>query len=196
MNLIKRDRQTDVPELIDTLLRRGEPIAAFQHNAGWIDVNDSMAVEKAERLIGDRFRDFEYWDQTPDCELSALVIQSPKGILMERRSESASRYHGLWDLPGEQLLQSHSTPSDAIPRKLKEKASGQNLLPSFLTSFDDLDISTGKILRHHVFFVHVDEISPDFDEERDVKWIPLADAVSHPLSNAAVRSLASFRRRL
>ncbi len=197
LDLIKPDHKTNVPELIDTLLQCGESIAAFQHNAAWIDVNDAMAVEKAEWLIGDQFRDFEYWDQTPDCELSALLIQSPKGILVERRPETALRYRGLWDIPGEQLRQSDQTPSDAIARKIKGLASCQNLLPTFLTSFDDLDISTGKILRHHLFFVRVDEISPDLHYEGDVKWIPLAGAgSSHPLSHAAVRSLASFRRRL
>lgn len=196
LNLIKREHKTNVPELIDTLLQCGESIAAFQHTAAWIDVNDSMAVEKAERLIGNQFRDFEYWDQAPDCELSALLIHSPKGILVERRPETAQRYRGLWDIPGEQLQETDHTPGDAITRKIKEQAGCQKLPPSFLTSFDDLDISTGKILRHHVFFVHLDEMSPDFHEQGDVKWIPLAEAGSHPLSHAAVRSLASFRRRL
>ena len=194
LNLIKSDRKTDVPELIDTLLQSGESIAAFQHNAVWIDVNDSIAVEKAERLISDQFRDFEYWDRTPDCELSALLIHSPSGILVERRAETALRYPGLWDLPGEQLRQSDDTPTDAIARKIKEQPGCRNSSPSFLTSFDDLDVSTGKLLRHHVFFVHIDQILPD--SEGEVKWIPLNDADSHQLSHAAVRSLASFRRRL
>lgn len=192
LNLIRSDRKTDVPELIDTLLQSGESIAAFQHNAAWIDVNDSIAVEKAERLVSDQFRDFEYWDRTPDCELSALILHSPSGILVERRAETALRYPGLWDLPGEQLRQSVDTPSDAIARKIKPRY--PNSSPSFLTSFDDLDVSTGKLLRHHVFFVHIDQILPD--SEGEVRWIPLNDAGSLPLSHAAVRSLASFRRRL
>ena len=195
LNLIEPDRKTNVPELIDTLLERGESIGAFQHNAGWIDVNDSMAVEKAERLISEQFRDFEYWDQTPDCELSALLLHSPKGILVEHRAETALRYPGLWDIPGAQLQQ--SGPTDAITRQIKEQLSGSNLSPSFLTSFDDLDTSTGKILRHHVYFVHVDDILPDVHHEGEVKWITLDDAASSDqLSHAAVRALASFRRRL
>jgi len=194
LNLIKGDRKTDVPELIDTLLQCGESIAAYQHTAAWIDVNDSIGIEKAERLVSDQFRDFEYWDRTPDCELSALVIHSPSGILVERRAETALRYPGLWDIPGEELRPGVDTPTDAIARKIKEQPGCRNLTPSFLTSFDDLDVSTGKILRHHVFFAHVDEIS---DSEREVKWIPLDDAGSfHSLSHAAVRALASFRRRL
>lgn len=193
MNRVRSDHHTNVPELIDTLLQGGESIAAFQHNAAWIDVNDSIAVEKAERLIGDRYRDFEYWDQTPDCELSALILHSPTGILMERRPENALRYQGLWDIPGEQLRQTDS-PGDAIARHVKEQPSYRNLLPSFLTSFDDLDVSTGKLLRHHVFFVHLDEVLPDSHHEGEVKWIALDD--TDHLSHAAVRSLASFRRRL
>jgi dTDP-glucose pyrophosphorylase len=197
LNLIKSDDRTDVPELIDTLLQRGESIAAFQHTAAWIDVNDSIAVEHAERLISDQFRDFEYWDQTPDYELSALVFHSPRGILVERRSENAFRYPGLWDIPGEQLRQTDHTPGDAIARHINAQPLCRNLFPSFLTSFDDLDVSTGKLLRHHVFFVNVDEVLPDSHNEGKVKWIPLdATGSSHHLSHAAVRSLASFRRRL
>lgn len=197
LNLIKSGRKTDVPELIDTLLEAGESIAAFQHNAAWIDVNDSIAVEKAERLVSEHFRDFEYWDQTPDRELSALFLHSPQGMLVELRPETALRYPGLWDIPGEQLRQSDHTPADAIARKIKEQPNCRNSTPTFLTSFDDLDVSTGKILRHHVFFVHVEEVLPGPRDEGEVKWIPLETATSsHSLSHAAVRSLASFRRRL
>lgn len=196
-DLIKSGQKTDVPELIDTLLEYGESIAAFQHNAAWIDVNDSIAIEKAERLVSDNFRDFEYWDQTPDCELSALVVHSQHGMLVERRAQTALRYPGLWDIPGEQLRQSDHTPGDAIARKIKEQTNYRNLTPTFLTSFDDPDVSTGKILRHHVFFAHLEEVLPDPHGEGELKWIPLDDAgPSHSLSHAAVRSLASFRRRL
>ena len=155
-----------------------------------------MAVEKAERVISEQFREFEYWDQAPDCELSALLLHSANGILIERRSEIALRYPGQWDLPGEQLRESDQTPSDAIARKIKQQPGLRSLSPSLLTSFDDLDISTGKILRHHVFFAQVED-APDVQHEGEVKWIPLDDAASsHRLSHAAVRALASFRRRL
>ena len=188
LDLIKSGHKTSVPELIDTLLEGGESVAAFQHNAAWIDVNDSMAVEKAERLVSERYGDFEYWDQTPDYELSSLLLHSPRGILVERRQE-------IWDIPGEQLRESDHGPSDAMARQVK--LSYPNSFPTFLTSFDDLDVSTGKILRHHVFFAHVDEVLPDSHHQGERKWIPLDDsASSHQLSHAAVRSLASFRRRL
>ncbi|HYK21917.1 MAG TPA: sugar phosphate nucleotidyltransferase [Pyrinomonadaceae bacterium] len=193
LDLIKSGHKTNVPELIDTLLEGGESVGAFQHNAPWIDVNDSITVEKAERLISEQYREFEYWDQTPDYELSTLLLHSSREVLVERRAETALRYPGLWDIPGEQLRDSDHGPSDAIARQIKQQP---DLSPTFLTSFDDLDTSTGKILRHHVFFVHVDDKLLDIHHEGEVKWISLDAASSDQLSHAAVRSLASFRRRL
>ena len=89
-DLIKKGRPTSVPELVNKLLEKGKSVAAFEHDSAWIDVNDAAAVEKAERLINDHLEEFEYWDQTPDSELASLLFRTPSGILVERRSQTAS----------------------------------------------------------------------------------------------------------
>lgn len=42
-------RRTDVPELVSHLIALGKHVAAFRHQADWIDVNDAEAVRRAEQ---------------------------------------------------------------------------------------------------------------------------------------------------
>lgn len=44
-------KPTNVPELIKTLVARGERVSAFRHDAPWIDVNDAAGVKAAESLV-------------------------------------------------------------------------------------------------------------------------------------------------
>jgi NDP-sugar pyrophosphorylase family protein len=45
------DRPTGLVDLTVELLRRGLPVAAYRHEAPWVDVNDASAVERAEALL-------------------------------------------------------------------------------------------------------------------------------------------------
>lgn len=45
------DQAAGIPQLIEILKRKGERIAAYEHSAPWIDVNDAAGVERAEDLI-------------------------------------------------------------------------------------------------------------------------------------------------
>ena len=72
-----------------------------------------------------------------------------------------------------------------------------DLNPQPLTSFDDLDISTGKLLRHHVSFASVNEELPISPAQTEQKWLRLGEEESSSwLSGAATRSLASLRRHI
>ncbi|HEX2217202.1 MAG TPA: sugar phosphate nucleotidyltransferase [Gemmatimonadales bacterium] len=51
---IPRGRPTGISALANQLLAEGERIAAFSHDAPWIDVNDSSAAERAARLLAER----------------------------------------------------------------------------------------------------------------------------------------------
>jgi NDP-sugar pyrophosphorylase family protein len=51
---IPRGRPTGIATLANQLLAEGERIAAFPHDAPWIDVNDAGAVERAALLLSDR----------------------------------------------------------------------------------------------------------------------------------------------
>lgn len=48
---IPQGARLDAPALIDDLLRAGETVAAYTHEALWIDVNDEAALADAERLF-------------------------------------------------------------------------------------------------------------------------------------------------
>ncbi len=55
---IAHDQRTDVPDLITHLLERGDTVAAFEHHALWIDVNNAADIEKAKQLVGNNQSEF------------------------------------------------------------------------------------------------------------------------------------------
>jgi NDP-mannose synthase len=195
-DLIPKGRRFDVPDLIDALIKNGEPVAAFEHDAPWIDINDAAAILKAEQLVTEHLTAFEYWDHTPDCEVAALMLCSPAGILVEYRSYSSSRYPGLWDVPGEHIEPGDRSPIDAISRKLEREPAWCCVTPEFLASFDDLDTTTGQLIRHHVFFALTRDTLPVV-RPAESKWIPLEEKHQvFPLSPPLATSLALLRKHL
>jgi NDP-sugar pyrophosphorylase family protein len=44
-------QRTDVPQLVSRLIAAGRHVAAFRHDAAWIDVNDADALKRAERQM-------------------------------------------------------------------------------------------------------------------------------------------------
>lgn len=50
-NWISAGRRTDIPELIPMAHARGERVVAHEHDAPWIDINDSETLLRAERLV-------------------------------------------------------------------------------------------------------------------------------------------------
>ena len=58
--LLPKGQKADVPDLVKLLIDSGKPIAAFEHQSVWIDVNDAGSVAEGERLISTNSRDFEY----------------------------------------------------------------------------------------------------------------------------------------
>jgi NDP-mannose synthase len=194
--LLPSDRRTDIPQLFATLMEHGESIAAFAHEAAWIDVNDAAALDKAERLMLDHAQVFEYWEYTPECQVVNLMLSSPLGILIEFRSGMASRYPGLWDMPGERCQPTDLTPIEGLIDTLREYSGWPCLRPKFLATFDDLDVATGQLIRHHVFVTITDRTPPVPGSGKRLQWIPHAAVTSSlPLSPALVRAMAALRRR-
>jgi dTDP-glucose pyrophosphorylase len=195
-DLIPKRRRFDVPDLIDALNKNGQPVAAFEHNAPWIDINDVATIVKAEQLVTEHLTAFQYWDHAPDCEVAALMLCSPAGILVEYRPHSSSRYSGLWDIPGEHIEPGDRSPIDAISGKLEREPAWRSGTPEFLTSFDDLDTTTGQLIRHHVFFALTRDTLPASPPAR-LKWLPLEEKdQTSPLSPPLAISLASLRKHL
>jgi len=55
---------TSIPQLFERLRTNGERIAAYEHDAPWIDVNDRAAVLRAEALVAAHREQFEPWAKT------------------------------------------------------------------------------------------------------------------------------------
>jgi dTDP-glucose pyrophosphorylase len=150
LSLLPKDRPTDVPNLFALLSQRGERIMSYQHNAAWIDVNDAACLDKAEQLIIEHFQSFEHWPEAPDYEVATLVLHSPSGVLMKKGRANQSESSEYWQLPFQRITNGLSSPNDAIARIVSQN-SFEVLKPEFVLSFDNLELATGLLVRHHVF---------------------------------------------
>jgi NDP-sugar pyrophosphorylase family protein len=59
---LPRGQRIEVAGLVIRLLAEGAVVAAFRHDAPWIDINDTAAVARAEQLLADHAEVFEYGD--------------------------------------------------------------------------------------------------------------------------------------
>lgn len=192
--LLDDGRRWDAPDLVSALIARGERVCAFAHDAPWIDVNDRPALARAERLLAEQKDAFEHWDDAPAHEVVALLVLSSSRALLAHRPARSARYRGSWDVPGDELRRDGTTPSDALGRLLAHTLPGCRLAPKFSTSFDDLDVTTGRLIRHHVFVGYAGDEPPPC-EGSSVRWVSRESlrrlgALSSPL----VRALAWAER--
>ena len=194
VTLLDDGRRWDAPDLVSELIARGERVCAFPHDAPWIDVNDRPALARAERLLAEQKDAFEHWDDVPAHEVVALLVLSPSRALLTHRPARSARYRGSWDVPGDELRRDGATPSDSLGRLLAHTLPGCRLAPKFSTSFDDLDVTTGRLIRHHVFVAYAGDEPPP-SEGSSVRWVSRESlqrlgALSSPL----VRALAWAER--
>ena len=190
---LSRHQHTDITDMFERLTENGLPISAFDHNSSWIDVNLVETVGKAERLICEKFQSFELWEQEPDLESAVLVIHSKAGLLVKLRDEFSLRYPGLWDIPGEILRDYRETPDAAISSQIHNNSAWHGLKHQYLTTFDDLDVATGKLIRHHVFHAQADEPANLLNNCTHEKWVS-ADEINYTpyLSPPFIRAAAFF----
>jgi NDP-sugar pyrophosphorylase family protein len=141
----------DVPALVNTLIARGETVSAMAHDAPWIDVNDAATVAKAERLIGEHMHAFELWQERPAAELVALLALAPSRA----------------SLVTEPFVPDDVTLADAVQRILANGLGWMEEKPEFLVSFDDLDVTTAQLVRHHVFVANVTDDAPSSRDATD-----------------------------
>ncbi|PYV14436.1 MAG: hypothetical protein DMG07_11990 [Acidobacteria bacterium] len=186
-------RRMDAPQLVSALLEAGKQVAAFRHAAAWIDVNQASSIGRAEQLIADHYQEFEWWRQPFDCQVGGLVLQSPGGILVEHRDGTAPEYPYLWHLPGERLEALDRTPVDALVRSMRGRVRASAL--DFLTSCDDLDTFSRKLVRHHIYHAELGEAWRGLDLDRNLQWRPL-EAIPElvPQSRVLSRAMAALTR--
>jgi dTDP-glucose pyrophosphorylase len=193
LSLLPKDRPTDVPNLFALLSQRNERIVSYQHNSAWIDVNDAACVDKAEELIIQQFQSFEHWTQTPDCEVATLVVHSPSGVLMKMGCANQSNGSEYWQLPSQRITNGLRSPNDAIARIVSGQAAFEVLQPDFVLSFDDLELGTGRLVRHHVFAARMTYNSTLVLP--DAEWVTFHNIALLPPENRALsRSIAAARK--
>jgi NDP-sugar pyrophosphorylase family protein len=79
-HMIPEEQRLDIPALFSIVTGVNKRVAAFEHNAAWIDVNDAAAVSRAERLILENYDDFELWRNAPDAEVTELFQCNGSGV--------------------------------------------------------------------------------------------------------------------
>jgi len=183
LDAVAPDERLDAPDLVRRLLGAGHIVAAFEHQAPWIDVNDPATVERATELVGETPA-FERLHR-PDVEVVGAIIRGPQGVLLERRPDDAACYAGQWDTPGGKL-EAGETPAEAMRRELREELGDAPWEPASLGEFDDLDPTSGRWFRHHVFVAKVPVgHAPEPREGQTLRW-----GEHGPVASPARRALA------
>jgi NDP-mannose synthase len=184
--LIGDGESIGAPTLIDRLLANGEKVLAWQHKAPWIDVNNAAAIATAESLLSEQTDDFECWGE-PDVEVvGALLFQEDK-MLLEYRPEGAKCYPGIWDTPGGKLEKGEN-PEEALVRELREELGIKVSNMQKVACFDDIDLHSSRVFRHHVYAVPCVQ-QPKAVEGQRLDWVersPTPEIYSLPVR----RSLA------
>jgi NDP-sugar pyrophosphorylase family protein len=72
---LQRGQPTAVSVLANRLLAAGEKLAAFPHDAPWIDVNDVSAIGQAEQLLAGHAEAFEPQQSPPDLTPVGAPVQ-------------------------------------------------------------------------------------------------------------------------
>ena len=186
LDAVPREGRMDAPDLIDRLLARNYSVSAYRHAAPWIDVNHPAALVEAELLVRQEAASMERWGIKPDVEVAGAVLQGPRGVLLERRPENARCYAGCWDTPGGKLEPGEPAMAAAV-RELGEELGLDQVALRPLVIFEDLDVTSQRWFRHHVFTGHLPEgWIPRGCEGQRLGW----HAGRAPLAPPAVRSLA------
>lgn len=154
------------PSLWELLHAAGRPVAAFEHESAWIDVNDAAALDRAERLVMEHADEFELWAAAPDREVNAVLAVSDDGAAwLARNGNGRARYPGRWELV------EHAPPAGARP----------------LIRFDDPHPETRTRVRYHVHAAPAEDLPPEGG------WVSVQDPALSPPARRALEALRVSR---
>jgi dTDP-glucose pyrophosphorylase len=190
---IPPDRPLGAPELVHILLRAKHKVSAFSHSSPWIDVNESSAVEKAEKLIMGNFKDFELWRQPAALEIATLcVLNKQRVALLKSQSHSASV---IARLPAENVLPQNGTPLQSAYRLRDQVGLPRVGKPILLASYDELDPRNAQRTRHHVFVAEMISSSNSVRTPRccGLSWALVA-GLGPPYVTGSSRTIAYLQR--
>jgi dTDP-glucose pyrophosphorylase len=147
---IPPNRPIGAVDLFALLKDRGERIAAFEHNAPWIDVNDEAAVRSADRLVARNADVFERRSHSPDAIDACLLIRTASRILVVDQTNGEGGFRGRWDVV-------RAKGGGETERAIQGITQGAVSAETRLASFDDFEDLGGRTIRHEVFVVQAGE---------------------------------------
>jgi hypothetical protein len=136
---------TGLSTLTQRLIQTGLDVFAFTHAAPWIDVNDADAVARAEAMVAAEEK-FECWARQPHHHVIQVLLRTPDGILLREEEDSGGRK--IWTLPA-CPLEAESSAKSACD--LVARLGFVDSVPDLLSSFDEVDVVTGHIVRQHLY---------------------------------------------
>lgn len=140
---IEPETRCDAPALITDLLGDGHPVAAFEHNAAWTDVNDQQTLDAAEHLVAANASDMEVWPGDPNTHVAGVVMgRDASDMRMPRCEEVPAR------LPVREV---RGTSPRSVATSLAGGQTEACVEP--LAVFDELSLPDGRVVRHHIFAV-------------------------------------------
>jgi NDP-sugar pyrophosphorylase family protein len=181
--VMKAGEPIGAPALLKRLLTSDSaaPVLRFHHSAPWIDVNDGWAVLRAEELVAAQPA-LECWAPRVNRERANVLLGHEGRWLVERSSAAGD---GVWELPGV-WLEPGRNPAEAL------RAAGV-LEPirdlALCAVFDDVDLSTGDIVRHHLLRASYHSAAPP----DGTQWIDAVHTEALPLRWSTQRALACLR---
>jgi mutator protein MutT len=186
---IEAGRRCDAPDLACRLMESGAAVRAWPHQAPWIDVNDLGTLRDAEALLASHDDTYELWHPGPAVEVVGGVLVRGDDVLLERRAATARCYADQWDTPGGHV-EAGEAPDAAIVRELEEELGVTPAALRLVARFDDVDSTSRRVFRHHVFAARVDgEVVARHGQH--IAWCPRTSiAGMEGVASAVLRSLA------
>jgi dTDP-glucose pyrophosphorylase/ADP-ribose pyrophosphatase YjhB (NUDIX family) len=171
LDLLPHGEPCGAPALIDRLLAAGRTITPYVHRAAWIDVNDRQSQIAAEQLLAAN-PDLDRWAPSYECEVVVALLFGQRGLLLKWRGPDDAHADG-WNMP-RRIVKSGESLFDALHGVLREQFGLREPNARVIGSFDDIDMSTARILRYYVFAVAVED-GASVRDGRDLRWFIVDD---------------------
>jgi NDP-mannose synthase len=185
--LIPTRQSTDVPTLFRTLVDHGQPIAAFPHEALWVDVNDAVGVDDAERLVADHASQFELLSDRHERESLDLLAVFDTQALLQRRIQG-DQWQALEVASSDGTCFEVDKLVDSLSRRLDVECCK-------LVQFDDLETVEGRVTRHHVVVARARSRDLAFGLNTASQWVDI-DALDFRMVSPPLRRSIAWLRRL
>ena len=187
IDFINIDESLAINALFLRLKKNNELIAAYEHNEPWIDVNDAAALARAEELVFRNNEAFEQWPRSPDEVIVHALVLSPDGVMVVVENTSACQ----WGFPHERMSEMANATSCYAEALAQELGLRRISPPTRLGDFIEIDLPSGRVLRHYGLLFHIDSAQELKDMDRRAWMLPKKLTDCHTLTAPAKRLRSS-----